>query len=245
VPPLVSCIVPAHNYGRFVGEALDSILAQTYRPIEVVVVDAGSTDDTSAVLARYGDAVRCVTRGEILPAEARNVGICETRGEFVALLDADDLWHPKKLAYQMARFEARPELGYCLSLVQPFWTENMREYAERFRGSRRLGPIPGYATVTLLARREVFQTVGLLNPALTVSDAVEWFLRASDLGVPMEMLPEVLVYRRLHGKNFTWRGVAAQRKEWLRLIKTRLDARRRGLAADLPGFSLPDFGPDV
>ena len=240
--PLISCIVPACNYGRFISQALDSILAQTYRPIEIVVVDAGSTDNTREVVAGYGGAVRYVYQPDLAPAQARNAGIGLAQGEFVAFLDADDIWRPDKLARQLARFAARPELGYCITHVQMFWSKSLAGVADRMRSHPRAQPVPGYATVTLLARRELFETVGLLNPALWSADSVDWFLRAAEMGVPMELLPDVLVYRRMHGDNLTRRKEHAFRREWLRFVKARLDKRRSSLAADLPGFVAPDFG---
>jgi len=243
--PLISCIVPPLNYGRFLAGALDSILAQTYRPIEVIVVDAGSTDNTREVVAAYGDAVRYKYQPTKLPAETRNVGIGEAAGEFIAFLDADDLWHPDKLARQMARFEARPDLGYCLTLVQVFWEEHLRDEAARFRDHRRTNAVAGYATVTLLARRGLFDTVGLLNPKLWVTDAADWFLRAARQGVVMELVPEVLVYRRIHGDNMTRRRIPDQRREWLHFVKAQLDSRRDLPAASLPGFSLPNLDLDA
>lgn len=243
--PLISCIVPTLNYGRFLKEAVDSIRAQTYRPIEIMVVDAGSTDDTRAVALAYGEAVRYYYCPTEAPPETRNVGIGLARGEFIAFLDADDRWHPEKLARQMARFEARPELGYCLTHIQAFWDDSLREEAARRKDHPRLQPIPGYATPTLLARRELFDTVGLLNPALRSADAVDWFLRAAELAVPMEVLPDVLVDRRFHGSNFTRRDIPAQRREWVRFIKAHLDRRRGAIAATLPGFVLPPLDPDA
>jgi glycosyltransferase involved in cell wall biosynthesis len=100
--PLISCIVPVFNGERYLGEALDSILAQTYRPLEVVVVDDGSAEGAAAVVARYRDQIRPLFQPNAGQAAARNLGLSVARGEFVAFLDADDLWHPEKLARQMA-----------------------------------------------------------------------------------------------------------------------------------------------
>jgi glycosyltransferase involved in cell wall biosynthesis len=100
--PLISCVVPVFNGERYLGEALDSILAQTYRPLELLVVDDGSTDGTAALVTRYRDQIRPLFQPNAGQAAARNLGLSVARGEFVAFLDADDLWHPEKLARQMA-----------------------------------------------------------------------------------------------------------------------------------------------
>ena len=121
MPSLISCIVPVYNGERYLKEALDSILTQSYRPLEIIVVDDGSTDGTAEVVAGYGERVRYVWQSNAGPWIARNLGLSATQGEFISFLDADDLWHAEKLARQMARFEARPELDLCVTHLQNFW----------------------------------------------------------------------------------------------------------------------------
>lgn len=109
--PLVSAIIPTYNYGHFVTAAVDSALAQTYADIEILVVDDGSTDDTRRRLAPYESQIRYIHQPNAgLPA-ARNTGIRLARGELLAFLDADDLWHPQKTAIQVAYLAAHPETG--------------------------------------------------------------------------------------------------------------------------------------
>jgi glycosyltransferase involved in cell wall biosynthesis len=107
----VSVIIPTFNYARFLGEAIDSALAQSYAPLEIIVVDDGSTDATSEVLAAYGDRIRVLRQKNEGVAMARNAGIAAARGDYLAFLDSDDAWYPRKLELQMPRFEAEPALG--------------------------------------------------------------------------------------------------------------------------------------
>jgi glycosyltransferase involved in cell wall biosynthesis len=107
----VSVIIPTYNYARFVREAIDSVLAQTAPALEIIVVDDGSTDDTQAVLAAYGDRIRGIYQQNQGVGIARNTGIAAARGEYVAFLDSDDIWMPRKLECDVARFEADPDLG--------------------------------------------------------------------------------------------------------------------------------------
>lgn len=109
----VSVVIPSYNYGRYVAEAIDSALGQTLPPLEVIVVDDGSTDDTPQVLATYGDRIRVLRQKNAGVAIARNSGIAAARGEYVAFLDADDVWLPRKLELQMPRFEGAVGLVHC------------------------------------------------------------------------------------------------------------------------------------
>src|SRR5438309_4900890 len=99
--PLVSVVVPNYNYGRYVREAVDSVLGQTYPAVEVIVVDDGSSDDSLSVLQSYGSKIKLVVQPNGGVHKARNRGIEESKGEFVAFLDADDVWEPTKLERQV------------------------------------------------------------------------------------------------------------------------------------------------
>lgn len=110
--PAVSVIVPTHNYGRFLGEALGSVLGQTFGDFELLVVDDGSTDDTQAVLDAFDDArIRRFRIPQGGNSTAINTGLDAARGEFIAVLDADDRWRPAKLQRQVEMMRAEPELG--------------------------------------------------------------------------------------------------------------------------------------
>ena len=109
--PSDSVVVPTYNNGRFLPRALDSVLAQTLRPEEIIVVDDGSTDDTREVLGRYSDHVRAVHQGNRGLSAARNIGISLARGDLIAFLDSDDTWEPGKLEAQVALWQRHPDSG--------------------------------------------------------------------------------------------------------------------------------------
>ena len=225
---LVSCVIPAFNAERYLAEAVESVLAQTYRPLEVIVADDGSSDATRHVAAAFGEAVRVVTQPTAGPPATRNLGLRTARGAFVAFLDADDRWRPEKLAQQMARFHARADLGVSVTHIQNFWDEEHQEEARRWADDPRAGPLPGYVTMTMLARRAAFDRVGEFDETLWHSDAGDWFLRADAAGIVVEMLPEVLTLHRMHERNLSRRMGDASRAEFVRLVKRSLDARRAG-----------------
>ena len=111
--PLVSVVTPAYNVAWCVPRAVDSVLAQDYPAREMIVVNDGSTDETSKVLARYGDAIRVIDQENRGMSAARNAAIRAARGEFIAFLDADDWWLPTKLSKQVELMQSRPDIGFC------------------------------------------------------------------------------------------------------------------------------------
>ena len=245
--PLISCAIPVFNCERYLAEALDSILAQTYRALEIIVADDGSTDGTAQVVASYGDRIRYLWQSNAGPAAAQNLALAAVQGQFVAFLDADDLWHPEKLARQMARFRARPELDLCVAHIQNFWVPELAEEAERLRDHRIAQPLPGYTSVTLLAKRCLFEAVGPFDSRLQHGSGLDWFLRAAEHGAVMELLPDVLVYRRLHEANRSRHLADNSRDAHVRILKASLDRRRR-LRGDVPSayeFPAPVSPEDV
>jgi glycosyltransferase involved in cell wall biosynthesis len=224
--PLVSCIVPTYNGEAYLDEALESIRAQTYQPLEVIVADDGSTDRTLELAARYGPGLRVIAQANAGPAAARNLGLRAASGPFVAFLDQDDLWHPEKLTWQMARFEARPELDVSVAYVQRFWAAELPEQERKFRDHRVAAALPGYITGTLLARRRVFDVVGPFDADVRFADSMEWFLRARERGVISELLPDVLLRHRMHGRNLSQAEANGSRDEFLRVLKLSLDRKR-------------------
>ena len=224
--PLISCIIPVYNAEKYLGEAIESVLQQTYRPTEVIVVDDGSTDGTPSVVAQYENRVRSARQENAGPAAARNHGVRIAQGEFIAFLDADDLWHKDKLTRQIARFQERPELGLCFTHVQNFWVPEMQEEERKFQGHRFSKPLPGYGPPALLTRRRIFDTLGPFDATLCAGDDTDWFLKASEQGQVVELLPDVLVYRRLHQHNISRQSTSHE--AMLDVIKSSLDRRRRG-----------------
>jgi len=111
IPNLVSVVIPTYNRAGEVSAAVASALSQTYRPIEVIVVDDGSTDDTEAEIRAFGREVVYIKQANGGAASARNRGVAEARGEFIALLDSDDVWYPWKIELQVATLERRPDVG--------------------------------------------------------------------------------------------------------------------------------------
>ncbi len=237
--PVVSCIVPVFNGERYVREALESIHCQTYRPLEIIVVDDGSRDNTKEVVTNLEIPIQYVEQSNLGPATARNHGITLAKGDFIAFLDADDLWHQDKLTKQMAKFQAKPELDVCVTHLNHFEDLKFGKKDILAQGQRRLFNVPGYVTQTLLTRRTTFEKVGIFDHTLRYGDANDWFVRVADCGLYMELLPEVLVYRRLHSNNFSSQGVSASMDEHLKIIKASLDRRRLSNGGSPRSYQFP------
>ena len=199
---LISCIVPAFNAGRYLAESLQSVLDQSYRPIEIVLVDDGSTDDTVSLAGQF-PGVRVIRQENAGPAAARNRGVAESAGELIAFQDADDLWHPEKLRKQFERFEQRPDLELCTCHIYNFWTPERLEEAGAYNDPRQDQVYQGFVMQTLMCRRSAFDRIGPLRAEYRTGEDSDWFMRARDLGAVMEVVPVVLVRRRLHPENLT------------------------------------------
>jgi glycosyltransferase involved in cell wall biosynthesis len=198
-PNVVSVIIPVYNGEQFIAQALESVFAQDYRPFEVIVVDDGSTDQTPALVQQRKDVryIRQENSGESL---ARNNGIKAAQGEFIAFLDADDLWMPEKLSRQMQLLHEHPEYGAAICHVTFFLGEG-NVIPEGFRPELLKSESVGRVPSALLARRTAFDKVGLFDPSLSTSQDVDWFARANDQGLKIGIVSKVLLRKRIHDTN--------------------------------------------
>jgi glycosyltransferase involved in cell wall biosynthesis len=224
--PLVSCVVPCFNGEPYLAEALRSILAQTHRPLEMIVVDDGSTDGSADVIREFGDLVRCHRQENRGPASACNTGVALSTGEFVAFLEQDDLWLPHKTERQLQELAASPDAGYCVAGIQNFWIPELAQEAERYRDHPVMRPVPGYVVQTLVARRGLFNRTGPFDESLPFAFASDWFLRLREAGDRGVLVPEVLTRRRLHERNHSRLHRRESRDQFLHVIKASLDRRR-------------------
>ncbi len=227
--PSVSCVIPVYNGERFLAQAVESVLAQAYSPMEIIVVDDGSTDGTKDIADRFGNELTYVRQSNAGPSSARNHGIRLSSGEFVAFLDSDDLWRPRKTAIQLQRFEARPELAICTAQMQNFWSEEVQHEVSTLMDGRLTEIQPNLGS-SFMARRSVFQTIGFLDTAFKHRDIQELILRAVDGGLPIEALPDVLVKRRIHEANISRHRSDAGDLELLAIARARIARRRVGPA---------------
>lgn len=228
-PELVSAVIPTYNYGRYVTEAVESALAQTYRAVEIIVVDDGSTDDTRDQLRPYGDRIRYIYQPNQGLSAARNTGIRAARGRLIALLDSDDLWHPRRLEVQMRYLASNPDLGLVasdhVSDLRTGWRPlddpdnprvrpvTMRELLVRSR----------FGSCGVLVRRECFDDLGYFDTSLrSAEDRDMWIRIASRYRVVKLDLP--LWYYRPHGGSMSTAAARMEENEF-RVLRRALDTQ--------------------
>jgi glycosyltransferase involved in cell wall biosynthesis len=223
-PPRASVIIPLFNGERFLAEALDSVRAQTYPPFEIVVVDDGSTD-RGPDIARAYSGVQVVTQPNAGNAAARNAGVARARGELLAFLDQDDVWAPSKLEVQVGRMTGDPELAYTVAhhriFLEPGCARPPWLRAELLDRS-----VPGFVPGTLVARRSLFARVGLFDPRYPSGSDLDWFVRCRDARIPMALLDDVLLFRRVHEHNLS--GDARSLADVVLSVHAALVRRRAG-----------------
>ena len=222
----VAVVIAVKNGEAYLAEALDSVCAQTRPASEILVVDGHSTDGSREIASRYPDTQVLLQTNQGF-AGAWNEGIRACRSEYVAILDSDDRWAPHKLAAQVAALEAAPEQGYVLAHTRFFRAPGVprppgfdRVDLEREHAA----PFPS----VMLARRSLFDEVGLFEEEWAISSDIEWFRRVADAGVRHEVLPDVLLWRRIHEANLSYQppDPRAFPRELLTILKRSLDRRR-------------------
>jgi len=225
--PLVSVIMPAYNAAPFIAAAIDSVLAQTYTNLELIVVDDGSTDSTASVVQSYGRRVRYIYQSNARQAAARNCGLRQAHGELCAFIDADDIWLPDKLEKQVALYRQRPEVGlvYCSMQGIDRSGSYLREWRANLRGAVLapilLGQIAGGGIgSTSLVPRQVFEEIGGFDPNLPPCEDTDLLWRIASR-YPIDYVDEVLVLYRLHGQN-DHHNVAKMERAWKLLYRKAL-----------------------
>ena len=257
----VSAVIPTYNYARFVGRAIDSVLAQTTPVAECIVVDDGSTDNTGEILAGYGDRIRAIRQENRGLSAARNAGLRAATGDCLALLDADDLWKPTKIARQLAVLGDNPDISVlgCGVEVLDLEGNKLREI---------VNPSPGVGRTALLGlavraswvsgsgsgaliRRRVFDDVGLFDETLNAAEDWDMWMRIA-VGHRIYNVPEVLATIYRHGTG-SFRNAArmetnqlkvydAAVRRWPHLIDAATRRRMRARIAVDAGIELAHAG---
>ena len=199
---LVSAVIPVYNGERYLSDAIASVHEQTYTPIEIVVVDDGSTDASADVVKRFDD-VRLIIQKNAGAASARNKGVQESNGELIAFLDHDDCWDPDKTALQVEHLNQHPEIGFVLGSQRIFLEPD--SIAPSWLSKDRINKTSICAgTGTMMVRRDVFTKVGPFDSTYVNGEDTDWFVRAVEIGIGLGVVDEATILRRFHGANATY-----------------------------------------
>lgn len=181
-PLLVSVIIPTFNRGWILREAIQSVIDQTYRPLEIIVVDDGSTDDTPEIIQAFGKHIRVLVQENKGVSSARNLGIRESQGELIAFLDSDDMWTPDKIDQQVAFFAENPEAMICQT--QETWIRNGKRVNPKNKHQKKGGMIfePSLhlclvSPSAVMMRPSLFELKGFFDEQLPACEDYDLWLR--------------------------------------------------------------------
>ncbi len=217
----ISAVIPCYNTAAFVGEAIDSALGQSRPPDEIVVVDDGSTDASADVARGYGERVRLVRQPNGGIGAARNRGLAESSGDWIAFLDADDVWPRDSLAARVAAIEASVSLDYVVGLTEEFL--NLGDTPGLVTRAK-AAPASARVAGALLIRKGLFDRVGDFDATLKLGETMDWVARAEDAGARSARIDRIVLRRRIHGANTVIRE-AGSKSDYLKVLRASL-ARR-------------------
>jgi glycosyltransferase involved in cell wall biosynthesis len=223
--PLVSVVMTVFNGEKYLCEAIESVLTQTHRSFELIVIDDGSTDNSAAVAKSFSSRLRYFYQENGGQGFAMNRGIELSRGYFLDFLDADDVLKEDKLMLQMAVFDDNPDIDMVFGQVEQFYSSELDEnHRKRIRIPAKV--MPGFFKGCMLIKRDSFFRVGAFDTRWKLGDFIDWYLRAEEEGLTSIMLNETLLLRRIHANNT---GIRERRlrPEFARILKASLDRRRK------------------
>ena len=230
--PLISVIIPTYNRSQYICEAIDGALEQTYKNIEIIVVDDGSTDSTKDVLTKYGSNVKYIYQNNAGPSVARNSGIKQSKGELLAFLDSDDIWLPQKLEKQLELIQQSPNIGLvsCGSydidssgniISKPIIRRNY-ENMDILIKTLILRNVVGGGSIPLV-RRECFDKLGLFSEDIIICEDRDMWIRIAK-NYKIKFIEEPLIKYRIHGTNLN-KDVTRIKENGRKLVERNVDKK--------------------
>lgn len=223
----VSVIIPVYNGEKYLAEAIKNVKNQEYQPLEIIIVDDGSTDGTAEVAAQFKESIHYVYQENSGPAAARNRGLRIAKGDAIAFLDVDDLWSEDKLKLQANYLAANPSVKIVQGLIQQM---KLSQLAVNNQPLFELAYQP-YSYINLgsaIYRKSVFDIVGFFDETLNYAEDIDWFIRAWEKGISKVILEQVSLFYRKHKDNMTV-GKNLVELGFVRIFKNHLDrCRKRG-----------------
>lgn len=217
-----SVVIPAYNAADTIGPAIESVLAQTLQPKEIIVVDDGSTDGTAAVVDKMASPITIVRQTNQGPGAATSAGIALTTTPYLATLDADDLWLPEKIERQAQCFEVASEISGVFASARLFRDGGPRSDGGE-RATRRL-----WTRTTLVYRTKAAREVGdFIDLPGRLGETIDWLARSRDLGHSHVMLDEVLALRRVRPGSLSYSRDANSNRGYLAAVGKAWQRKKR------------------
>ncbi|MGH7801947.1 MAG: glycosyltransferase family 2 protein [Thermodesulfobacteriota bacterium] len=220
----VSVIIPVYNGGPFLADAIENIKQQSYVPLEIIIVDDGSTDATARIASNTRGDVCYVYQPNSGTPSARNKGLKRARGNVIAFLDVDDLWKENKLEIQLALLSKDPSVEVVLGYLQYIRSSELgggKTKLERFTD-----PWLELNLGAAICLKSAFDKVGFFDEQLPYCDDIDWFMRAKELGISMLIHKEITLYHRRHEHNITNQR-NLNHSYFVKAIKKSLERRRK------------------
>ena len=201
--PLISVMMPTYNNAKYIGQAIDSIYAQNYGNIEIIIVDDGSTDNTKEVVQQYKDIKYFYIEHKGIPF-ARNVALENAKGEYIAFLDSDDYWLPNKLNTQMQYFKEHPDCEIVFTKYENFFENEYVKKKKRAIYEKNSEDKFKHYLPSSLVKKELFEKYGNFDENFKTGEDTEFVTRIKENKMNIEhFINNVFYRRRLHGKNIT------------------------------------------
>jgi glycosyltransferase involved in cell wall biosynthesis len=199
--PVISVIIPVYNGEKFLAEAVQSVLAQNYPSLEIIIVDDGSTDNTRKICDNYKHLIKYLYQDNAGPSSARNMGLSLATGEFISFLDVDDLWPVNKLKDHLAEFKKNPSLGFVQGFTEQVYYRKYNPDLSKI--SKKEEIIFGFLLGSGLYRKSIFDKVGNFDTGMKFCEDLDWFLRAREEEIPFKVQEKLTLIYRIHGENLT------------------------------------------
>lgn len=203
--PLVSVIIPVYNAEKYIKDAIISILEQTYKAFEIIIVDDFSSDNSVKIISDFKDVHLIQSSKNRGAGYSRNCGINSSKGEIIAFLDADDHWVPEMLEFQIDSLLKNKDIDGVYGMFENYFEpgEPLPAGIEKEKFLKPgVGKIKNLGTMVLY--KNIFAKVGMFSETIKSGEDIDWFVRADDYGVKFLYSPRLLMYRRLHGENLTF-----------------------------------------
>lgn len=220
----ISAVITAYNSQKYIAEAIESVIAQTCPPDEIIVIDDGSTDETRCIVETF-ITVRYIYQKNSGASAARNAGVASAGCEIICFLDADDLWLPEKLMKQKTVMESDSAIDMVFTHAQNFYSKEL-DNEDRKSIRAPMEPMPGHIPSAFCIRKNAFALIGPFDTSLKMGEFIDWYGRAKEYSLCEKMIPEVLVRRRLHTEN---QGVYKRPKahqDYLKIIREKIKRSR-------------------